>query len=103
MANGKAWFGRTFGKYFFDETTVASVDTLGPRFRKLTLEGDVVATARWSAGDKVQVFVGDEGMRTYTLGRRVASGSIEQATEHIYPGAMTPSVARPLCVCSARR
>lgn len=66
MANGKAWFGRTLGKYLFEHTTIAAVTPIGGRFRRLDLVGPSLATTTFRPGDKVQVFVGDDGMRTYT-------------------------------------
>lgn len=66
MANGKAWFGRTFGRYLFDHTTITEVRPIGARFRRLVLTGPAVSTTSFRPGDKVQVFVGDDGMRTYT-------------------------------------
>lgn len=66
MANGKAWFGRTLGRFLFEHTKVVAVTPIGARFVKLVLEGPTLAAANFAPGDKVQVFVGDDGMRTYT-------------------------------------
>jgi NADPH-dependent ferric siderophore reductase len=46
--------------------TVTGVETLGPRFRRLTLAGAALQGVAWQAGDKVQMPLGGFVSRTYT-------------------------------------
>lgn len=46
--------------------SVASVESLGPHFRLLTLAGDALQGAAWRPGDKVQMALGGFVSRTYT-------------------------------------
>lgn len=64
MASIKKIVGEVVGKWLFRELTIEANDEVAPRFRQLTLGGDL-AGARFSAGDKVQVLL-EAGFRTYT-------------------------------------
>jgi ferric-chelate reductase (NADPH) len=66
MPSAKAVLGNVLGRFLFREATVAHVEDLTPRFRRVILEGQPLQAVRWTAGDKVQVFLPDIGMRTYT-------------------------------------
>lgn len=66
MASAKALFGAALGRLFFRDATVTNVRAIGEKFRLAELEGDALRGVSWSPGDKVQVYLPGEGMRTYT-------------------------------------
>ena len=66
MASPKALVGRLLGSLFFRQATVTAVSEPGPHFRAFTLSGDALRGVTFGPGDKVQFFIGDDGMRTYT-------------------------------------
>lgn len=46
---------------------VAAIETLSPRFRLITLEGDALKDVAWNAGEKIQIAMGAGlSARTYT-------------------------------------
>ncbi len=65
MASMKKIVGEAVGKWLFRKLTIEAIDEVAPRFRRLSVIGDDLAGARFSAGDKVQVVL-DAGFRTYT-------------------------------------
>ncbi len=66
MPSLKAIFGDTVGRWVFSEATVLAVRELGPHFRKLELDAPDVRATGWAPGDKAQVLISREGLRTYT-------------------------------------
>lgn len=66
MSSAKALLGSVLGRFLFHEVTVTGVRDLSPRFRRVDLEGPALRSEPWRAGDKVQVFLPEVGMRTYT-------------------------------------
>lgn len=66
MASAKALLGGLLGRFVFRDATVTAVHDVAPRFRRIELSGERLRDVAWSAGDKVQVFLGEAGMRTYT-------------------------------------
>jgi NADPH-dependent ferric siderophore reductase len=66
VASAKAIFGAALGRLFFRDATVMSVRDLGARFRLVEMAGPALRGVSWTPGDKVQVFLSGEGMRTYT-------------------------------------
>lgn len=66
MASGKAILGGMLGRFLFRDARVAQVRDVSPRFRWMELEDEALRGVSWNAGDKVQVFLPREGMRTYT-------------------------------------
>lgn len=66
MASAKALLGRLVGPLLFRKAAVTRVARPSPRFALIELEGADLRDAAWTAGDKVQLFFPDEGLRTYT-------------------------------------
>ncbi|WP_164018302.1 siderophore-interacting protein [Pyxidicoccus trucidator] len=66
MASGKAIIGGVLGRFLFRESRIEKVRDISPHFRWMELVGEGLRNTSWSAGDKVQVFLPDVGMRTYT-------------------------------------
>jgi NADPH-dependent ferric siderophore reductase len=66
MASGKALLGEVFGRFLFREARVSRVTEPSADFRRLLLEGPALRDVSWTPGDKVQVFLSEHGMRTYT-------------------------------------
>lgn len=66
MASPKAWFGAVVARFIFTEAHVVSVRDVGPRMRLAELAGDALKGIDWTPGDKVQVYLAGQGMRTYT-------------------------------------
>ena len=54
------------GQFFLDSATVTRVREPAPRFRWVELEGASLRGKPCEPGDKVQVFLPEAGMRTYT-------------------------------------
>lgn len=65
MASVKRIVGDLVGKWIFHQLAIESIDEVAPRFRRLSLRGEALKGASFSAGDKVQVVL-DPGFRTYT-------------------------------------
>ncbi|WP_394827870.1 siderophore-interacting protein [Pendulispora albinea] len=66
MASAESWVTKTLGRLLFREAEVTAVHALSSHFRRVELRGQGLRGAGWSAGDKVQVYLPDTGMRTYT-------------------------------------
>jgi ferric-chelate reductase (NADPH) len=66
MASVKALIGSALGRFMFHDASVVGIRELSPRFRRVELEGAALRNLAWEAGDKVQVFLPETGMRTYT-------------------------------------
>ena len=66
MASPKTLVGRLLGPLLFRQSTVQAVSEVGPRLRQITLAGDDLRPVQGRPGDKLQVFLPDAGMRTYT-------------------------------------
>ena len=66
MASVKALIGSALGRFVFHDASVVGIRELSPRFRRVELEGPALQGLSWEAGDKVQVFLPETGMRTYT-------------------------------------
>ncbi len=65
MTSAKAMLGAIAGRFLFRVSRVDTVQALG-RFRRIELSGTSLREVAWRPGDKVQVFLPDIGMRTYT-------------------------------------
>jgi NADPH-dependent ferric siderophore reductase len=66
MASGKALLGSLLGRLLFTQARVTEVTAPSANFRRVVLEGEGLTHAKWSPGDKIQVFLADGEMRTYT-------------------------------------
>ena len=66
MASGKAWLGAMVGRFLFREVETAEVRDLGASFRLVSFRGESLRGVSWEPGDKIQVYLPDHGMRTYT-------------------------------------
>jgi NADPH-dependent ferric siderophore reductase len=66
MASAKALLGKVLGPLVFRAATVTRVRALAPRFLSVRIEGDALRGASFEPGDKVQVFIPEIGMRTYS-------------------------------------
>jgi len=66
MLSGKALLTGVVGKFLFRSATVRGVEALGSKFRRVTIGGPALCEARFNPGDKVQLFIPDAGLRTYT-------------------------------------
>lgn len=66
MPSAKGLLGAAFGRFIFRDATITSVRAIGEKFRLVDFEGHALRGVMWTPGDKVQVFLGGEGMRTYT-------------------------------------
>ncbi|MGV3622871.1 MAG: siderophore-interacting protein [Archangium sp.] len=66
MASAKGIFSAALGRFFFTNATVTEVSELGTNLRRIDVSGPELAKARFTPGDKVQIFVMGEDMRTYT-------------------------------------
>jgi ferric-chelate reductase (NADPH) len=78
MASAKAWLGAVVGRLVFREVRTVEIRDLGPSFRHVFFRGEALRGVDWEPGDKIQVFLPNQGMRTYTpgaeWGRRLAVG-----------------------------
>jgi len=78
MATGQTLFGKMLGRLLFRHATATAVHEVSAHFRRIELRGEALRNAGWTAGDKVQVFIPDMGMRTYTpLSWHEARGTTE--------------------------
>src|SRR5882762_4914517 len=78
MASGQALLGSMLGRFLFRQATATAVHELSPHFRRVELGGEALRNVGWTAGDKVQVFIPEIGMRTYTpLRWNEATGATE--------------------------
>ncbi|WP_394836676.1 siderophore-interacting protein [Pendulispora rubella] len=78
MATGQTLLGKMLGRLFFRHATATSVHEVSAHFRRVEFRGEALRNAGWAAGDKVQVFLQDIGMRTYTpLSWHEARGTTE--------------------------
>ncbi|MCP3145211.1 siderophore-interacting protein [Pyxidicoccus xibeiensis] len=66
MTSGKAIIGGMLGRFLFRDARVEQVREVSPHFRWMELAGEALRDVAWHAGDKVQVFLPQVGMRTYT-------------------------------------
>jgi len=66
MASGKALLGKALGRFIFRHATMTSVHEVSKHFRRVELGGEGLRKSGWMPGDKVQVFLPESGMRTYT-------------------------------------
>lgn len=66
MATAKGLFSALAGRFLFRHAKVTAVETLSPRFRRLEAQGTEFANVDFTPGDKVQIFLLGEDMRTYT-------------------------------------
>jgi NADPH-dependent ferric siderophore reductase len=66
MASTRAILGELVGKFIFRQGQVASLSEPGPAFRRVCLEGPHLRGVSWTPGDKLQLFLPEHGMRTYT-------------------------------------
>lgn len=65
MTSAKAMLGAIAGRFLFRVSRVDAVQAFG-RFRRVEVSGASLREVAWRPGDKVQVFLPDVGMRTYT-------------------------------------
>ena len=68
---------RLLGGLLLREATLLSVEPLGAQLRLLHLAAPALIGVRWEPGDKVQVLLPDDHMRTYTPLRWSPDGSTE--------------------------
>ncbi len=66
MASAKALLGAVAGRFIFRHGAATSITRLSEHFTRLDVEGKELEGAPFVPGDKVQVFLPGEGMRTYT-------------------------------------
>lgn len=66
MASAKALFGAMVGRLLFREVKVTAVRDVAPRLRLVDVCGASLRGVAWTPGDKIQVYLPSEGMRTYT-------------------------------------
>lgn len=66
VSSAKAIIGALAGRFLFRHGTVTAVTRLSEHFTRFDVEGPQLAGARFVPGDKVQLFLAGEGMRTYT-------------------------------------
>ncbi|MBX3263192.1 MAG: siderophore-interacting protein [Labilithrix sp.] len=66
MASGKSVFEAVVGRLLFREVTTLEIRDLGRSFRLVGFGGDALRSASWEAGDKIQIYLPGQGMRTYT-------------------------------------
>jgi ferric-chelate reductase (NADPH) len=66
MASGKALIGAVIGRFLFREVETTEIRNLGPSFRLVSFRGESLRGVSWEPGDKIQVFLPEHGMRTYT-------------------------------------
>lgn len=78
MASGKAIVGEFLGRFVFRRAQIVDLGEPAPEFRRLSLHGADLRDVSWTPGDKIQVFLPEHGMRTYTpLSWDARSGSTE--------------------------
>lgn len=78
MTSAKAFFGELLGSLVFREGRVHRVEDVALGFRRLEVRGEGLRGISWTPGDKVQVFLSGEGMRTYTPMRWDAQSGITE-------------------------
>jgi NADPH-dependent ferric siderophore reductase len=66
VSSAKALLGALAGRFLFRHGRVTAVTRLSERFVRFDVEGQPLAGVRFVPGDKVQLFIAGEGMRTYT-------------------------------------
>ena len=66
MASAKGLLGAALGRFIFTHATVTEVSELGTDLRHIDVRGPELAKARFTPGDKVQVLVPGDELRTYT-------------------------------------
>ncbi|MBX3223057.1 MAG: siderophore-interacting protein [Labilithrix sp.] len=66
MASGHSVFGAIVGRLLFREVTTLEIRDLGRSFRLVRFGGDALRSATWEPGDKMQIYLPGQGMRTYT-------------------------------------
>jgi NADPH-dependent ferric siderophore reductase len=62
----KALFGAVAGRFLFTPAQVTAVASVSARLRRIDVAGPALRGVAWTPGDKVQVFLPGEGLRTYT-------------------------------------
>ncbi len=78
MASAKATVGAFLGRFVFRQAQIVSLGEPATEFRRLSLQGSDLRDVSWTPGDKIQVFLPEHGMRTYTpLSWDSRSGSTE--------------------------
>ncbi|MBX3216774.1 MAG: siderophore-interacting protein [Labilithrix sp.] len=90
MASKKSVFGELVGRLFFREVTTLEVRDLAPSLRLVGFGGESLRRTTWEAGDKVQVYLPGQGMRTYTPTRWDAERGVAEVLIHVHgtsPGA----------------
>ncbi len=66
MASAKAILGAVAGRFIFRHGKVSAVERLSEHFTRIDVQGKELEGAPFTPGDKVQIFLPDIGMRTYT-------------------------------------
>jgi NADPH-dependent ferric siderophore reductase len=66
VSSAKALLGAIAGRFIFRHGRVSAVTRLSEHFIRFDVEGPQLAGVRFVPGDKVQLFIADEGLRTYT-------------------------------------
>lgn len=90
MTSAKAWFGAAVGRFLFREVEVTSLRDVGARLRLVDVRGEELRGVSFTPGDKVQVFLPGEGMRTYTPLRWDAARGETSFLLHVHGAAATP-------------
>jgi NADPH-dependent ferric siderophore reductase len=91
MASAKALLGKVFGSLVFRTGKVTRLTQLSPRYLSVRVEGEGLRGASYEPGDKVQAYIEDVGMRTYSpIDWDAAKGAFELVV--FLHGASTPGV-----------
>lgn len=77
MSSAKGFLAGLAGRFIFRHGKVSAVTWLSEHFVRIDVEGAQLAGVKFVAGDKVQIFVGED-MRTYT--------PVEWSSEGLQPG-----------------
>ena len=93
MSSAKAWLGEVVGRVLFREAEVTAVRDVAPGFRLAKAEGADLRNVAWTPGDKVQVFLAGEGMRTYTPMTWDRERGQTTFLLHVHGAATTPGAA----------
>jgi ferric-chelate reductase (NADPH) len=94
MASAKAVLGALVGRLLFREVEVTAIRDVGPRFRLVDVSGTALHGVDWTPGDKIQVYLPGEGMRTYTPMRWDANEGTSRLLLYVHgTPAQTPGAA----------
>lgn len=89
---------KVLGPLFLAESKVVSNEKLSPHFQFLTIKGKKFKKADWIPGQKIQVRLGDELMRSYTPSSWDKENGVVQTLVYMHgkgPGALWARDAKP--------